>query len=238
MLAEAVRTKPALARAAQDRVSPPWHGAQSCIAQLLDTIDTGVLPRDLSLENGAGKSLSLTVKSRRLIRAGQGALDVELGADHVGLVAQLFAYFAADATRLKMTITEPSRSEVLSEVGLSVSTIRTALTAAGHIAEDKPACKIPTLKALAQANGLSWSIFDDGVLTDGEGHDEALQKVPNTALPHILKTEHPAAGKTASWVFSTAQGGALAITAEGHHCLVARLPMTMVQAWTNACSGR
>ncbi|MEO0750348.1 MAG: hypothetical protein AAFY25_00945, partial [Pseudomonadota bacterium] len=136
--------KDALRRATQEGRTAEVAHPQACLERLLQEIDTVVLPRDVRFDNGAGQTLSLTIKSRRLIRVNApvpralgalpGVVDEDLGGadSQMAALAHVLAGFAAHATQLTLAVTEPARPEVLTDVGLSVRDLRQALRAAGY----------------------------------------------------------------------------------------------------------
>ncbi|MEM7731935.1 MAG: hypothetical protein AAF280_04030 [Pseudomonadota bacterium] len=223
--------KSALTRATGDNF--PASGVQTCLAQILDAIDMIVLPRDLILENGAGESLSLTVKSRRLLRLNE---TVKLTADLSPVIADTFADFAAKAHELKTHHSEPARSDILSEMGISVDTLQEALVASTHLPPHDHSRVLPALRLLAETQDLSWALFDHGVLTASHRNSQALQSAHDTALPHILKTEQPGHGRAASWILGPVAHTSVAIALEGQHCFIAALPPALIRTWIETCA--
>ncbi len=231
------KIKPALSRAAGAGGGQPVIDPQTCLAQMLDAIGMVVLPRDMTLYNGRGQHLSLTVKSRRLIRVNDaGAMDVELGADQAPEVAETFADFAAKAVALKTQLAEPARPDILSELGMPVNTLRDALVRSAHLAPQDNRGVIPDLRHLAETQTFAWALFTNGTLDASCGDVNALTAAHDTALPHILKTEQPGQGRAASWVLGTGGETPIAIALEGDRCFVAALPRSLIQHWIKACA--
>lgn len=225
------RLKSALTRATCD--TAPAGDAQACLSQMLNAIDMVVLPRDLTLENGAGEQLSLTVKFRRLIRVDDGG---ELSAENSHAIAQTFADFAAKSRELKTRLAEPARSDILSELGVSVETLRDALVAAEYLALHETRSVIPGLRQLAEARGIAWALFAEGALVASNGDKAPLQTAHDTALPHILKTEQPGKDRAASWVLGSADGASIGIALEERDCFIASLPPALTPHWIKACA--
>ena len=248
------RLKQSLERAASGAEKTAIDSPQACLAQILDEIDMVVLPRDVTFDNGAGQTLSLTVKSRRLVRinghtpnipgAMPNIVDTELSTDaeQMTTLAHLMAGFSAEATHLSTSLSDPAQLGVLTEMGVSVGQLHEALTGAGYALPTRQIDIIAELSRLAAAQGLTWARFASGELDASDGDIAPLCAAQEAALPHILKTERPPKAQAASWMLGAqAPNGPTAhtsITVEGDRVLIAMVPQALTQTWIKACAGR
>ena len=242
--------KSALSRAAQEGQALDLGHPQDCLTRLIDQIDAVVLPRDIALDNGAHQTLSLTVKSRRLIRVNgpvpralgalPGVADAELTgqSDQLVALAHLMTAFSAHATQLTVSVTDPAQAHCLNELGLSAEDLKRGLLAAGYSLPNQAHHDMAALETLAAAHGLDWAKFDgDGPMDPATTGDTHL-KIWDTVLPYLLKVDRPAAGKIAAWLIGQDHGPRVGIAVKDTTCLIALVPAAATQAWIAASSGR
>lgn len=238
--------KATLERVAREGQDTDLGHPQECLARVLDAVDAVVLPRDITLDNGADQSLSLTIKARRLIRVNgpvprvlgalPGVVNEELRAmgDQPIALAHLLTAFSAYATRLSISACEPAHPEYLTELGLSGADIRRGLEAAGYVLPTTIGDAMAALEKVAQDHAAKWVKFDDQaiVATSGEVHE--VRRLWDEARVHLVKTERPPSKRVSVWLLGTGAGLRTGIALKGQTCLIAQLPLAATRAWITA----
>ena len=247
---EADQLKAALLRALAHGDGDQSTSPQAFLRRILDEIDGVVLARDVHLGNGRGEALTLTVKGRRLIRihapvpralgALPGVADTELSGsdDQMTALAHLLPAFAADTTELSVSMTEPEHPEILTEIGLAVDQLTTAIKEAGYALASDSDDTIDALSEIARTHGLAWVLFQGEKGAESGGEKALLCDCVETALPHIVKTEGSTDNTATTWIFGAGDAPRMAITLKGRACLIAKLPDALIQTWVSASSGQ
>ncbi|MEL6315439.1 MAG: hypothetical protein AAFQ60_15490 [Pseudomonadota bacterium] len=247
---EADELKAALLRAMTDRDTTEDATPSAQLGRILHEIDGVVLPRDLHLQSGKGEVLTLTVKARRLIRIHApvpralgtlpGVVDTELSnhENQMAALAHLLAGFAAQVSTLSVSSSEPKYPETLTEIGLTVDQLTSALKDAGYALPSHMDETIARLSEIAKAQSLAWVLFQGDSVTGSGGNTALLRDCIEHALPQIVKSERPAGRRAATWIFGSAEAPRMTVTVEGRACLIAQVPKALIQTWINASSGQ
>ncbi len=187
---------------------------------LFAAIEEIVLPRTLNLLNEDGQKLTLTVKSRRLIRLNApvpegldpfaAVFDRELDADNtvqMTSLAHLFTAYCAHGKVLSASATDAAKGEALQDLGVAVDRLRDAVAGAGLALGDDAIGSMESLTQKTQALCTAMVRFRnvDVLAAFGDEAELAMLKSAQVkALPHIQRGERVGTEEDAGlrfWVF-------------------------------------